>query len=243
MPNWCQNRLEINGPKEAIAKIAKSCRIQEGKFDFNGIVPMPPELDITCGSSTRWGEDILYGDWSRMLGFPEWRDLFLELTGGYLPEMREEMIYLIENEHSLYQPSNRLSCSFNLKEARQARMNLKKFGFKDWYDWRIEKWGTKWNVGSDVDIDNLSGNNISLSFDTAWSPPIPVIAAMCEQYPEVSATLRYIETGNWFAGTVEGVNGKIEDYPADDVRAFGEDVFGMEFDDEEDETEEEEAVA
>lgn len=49
--------------------------------------------------------------------------------------------------------------------------------------------------------------------------------------------------GCWFAGTVEGVDGEIKEYPADDVRAFGEDFFGMEFDDEKDETEEEEAAA
>lgn len=244
MPNWCQNRLEIDGPKEAIAKIVKACRLQEGEFDFNGIVPMPPELDITSGSAVSWGIDILCGDWQRVFGLPWLRDLLLEITGGYLPETRDDLIRLIETENCMYEAAHRRGLDFvDLREARQAKANLETFGFKDWYDWRIANWGTKWNVERDVDIDNLSDDNITLSFGTAWSPPIPVIAALCEQYPEVSATLRYIETGCWFAGTVEGVNGEIEDYPADDVRAFGEDFFGMEFDDEEDETEEEEAAA
>lgn len=90
---------------------------------------------------------------------------------------------------------------------------------------------------------SLSECVITLTFDTAWSPPVPVVAALCSQYPEISATLRFIEMGCWFAGTVEGVDGEIKEYPADDVRAFGEDFFGMEFDDEKDETEEEEAAA
>ncbi len=52
MPNWCQNRLEIDGPNEAIAKIIKACRLQEGEFDLNGIVPMPPELATPCSSNS-----------------------------------------------------------------------------------------------------------------------------------------------------------------------------------------------
>jgi Ferredoxin-like domain in Api92-like protein len=47
----------------------------------------------------------------------------------------------------------------------------------NWYDWNIEHWGTKWDV-----IDCSSSfwksdktENIELSFNTAWSPPEPII--------------------------------------------------------------------
>jgi hypothetical protein len=229
MPNWCQNMLEINGPKSAVAKIASACGLYDGKFDLNGIVPMPRELQITKGSAVSWGLDILYGDWKKILN-TEWiRDIFLEITGGYLPDSREDLIYLIENDRS-----GRLDF-VDLREARQAKANVEKFGFMDWYDWSIAHWGTKWNIGKDVHIDNLSECNITLTFDTAWSPPIPVVEALCAQYPEISATLRYIETGCWFAGTVEGADGVISDYPEPDVRWFGKEFFGIEFDDEEEE--------
>lgn len=182
MPNWCQNRLEIDGPKEAIAKIVKACRLQEGEFDFNGIVPMPPELDITSGSAVSWGIDILCGDWQRVFGLPWLRDLLLEITGGYLPETRDDLIRLIETENCMYEAAHRRSLDFvDLREARQAKANLETFGFKDWYDWRIANWGTKWNVEKNVDIDNLSDNNITLWFSTAWSPPVPLIGSLCEQ--------------------------------------------------------------
>jgi hypothetical protein len=240
MPNWCQNRLEIYGPKDAIAKIAKSCRLLDGEFDLNGIVPMPPELDITCGSPVDRGLDILYGDWERVLGLPSFRDLLLEITGGYLPETRDDLIRLIETEGCMYGAAHRGSLNFiSLREARQAKANLDRFGFKDWYEWRIANWGTKWNVEKDVDIDDLSNESITLTFSTAWSPPIPAVEALCDQYPEISVTLRYIETGNWFAGTVYGEDGAIRDYPENDdgIRTFGEEFFGMEFDDGEDEAE------
>ena len=52
-------------------------------------------------------------------------------------------------------------------------------GFLDddrWYDWRITNWGTKWDADLDGLADTLSQDesSLSLSFDTAWSPPIGV---------------------------------------------------------------------
>lgn len=234
MPNWCQNRLEINGPEEAIAKIAQACRVPDGEFDFNGIVPMPPELDITSGSSTHWAYDVLYGDWQdvRLHRAETLLSLF-----GTLPETREEMIDMIERAPACYEHKSANPFWLDLKEGRQARANEERFGVRDWYDWRIRHWGTKWNADS-VGVDNLSGNNLTLWFATAWSPPIPVVEALCEQYPDVSAAMDYIETGAWFAGTVRGESGQIEDEPASDIRPFGEDVFGLEFDAEDDEAEE-----
>ena len=45
-------------------------------------------------------------------------------------------------------------------------------GFDNWYDWRVQNWGTKW----DVDVDNLElsedGTTITGWFDSAWAPPI-----------------------------------------------------------------------
>lgn len=62
MPNWCENRLSVSVPKSVIAEIVKAVGLERGKFDFNGIVPMPAELQISKGSTTSWGEDVLYGD-------------------------------------------------------------------------------------------------------------------------------------------------------------------------------------
>ena len=56
MPNWCENRLSVSGPKSVIAEIVQAVGLDRGEFDFNGIVPMPAELHITSDSSTSWGE-------------------------------------------------------------------------------------------------------------------------------------------------------------------------------------------
>jgi len=50
---------------------------------------------------------------------------------------------------------------------------MERYGFDNWYDWAIKNWGTKWGV---YDVTEWKGNKIS--FNTAWSPPIPIIEAL-----------------------------------------------------------------
>lgn len=64
------------------------------------------------------------------------------------------------------------------------------------YEWCTDHWGTKWNVDEGV---TLTGP-CALTFDTAWSPPIPVIRALGERFPNVTFTLLYYEAGMGFKG-------------------------------------------
>jgi len=66
----------------------------------------------------------------------------------------------------------------------------------DWYSWNVNNWGTKWDTG--VNIIDQSDNEIVLSFDTAWSPPIGFYAFLEEMGYEVDAY--YYEPGMCFAG-------------------------------------------
>lgn len=245
MPNWCQNKLWVKGPKETIAKIVNETKLDQDEFDFNSIVPMPEELNIACSSSVDWGMDILYGNWSRFLELPAWRDLFLEITDGHLPETREEMISLIENEYRLYRSGKRLEFSFDLKGARQAKANIEKYGSKDWYDWRFANWGTKFN-SRDVGVERIEDDSFLVFFNTAWSPPVPVFEALCKKYQEITAKLSFLETGNWFAGVARNMeDGEVfVDYIAEDlIKEFAETEFEIEFDDEDEYEEEEEMAA
>jgi hypothetical protein len=61
-------------------------------------------------------------------------------------------------------------------QAFQEKLNIKYFGHKNWYDWCISEWGTKWDIGRDsaygdeAEIEN--GECLKIFFDSAWSPPI-----------------------------------------------------------------------
>lgn len=71
----------------------------------------------------------------------------------------------------------------------------------NWYDWNISQWGTKWNayqIHFDKDTD------YQIDFDTAWSPPDPVIRKMAEitdrkfthQWQDEGDTILHIDTYN-----------------------------------------------
>lgn len=85
----------------------------------------------------------------------------------------------------------------------KMELNLKYFGAKDWYDFCVARWGTKWDVGGDNaysdPVELKEGqNDVTLGFDSAWSPPVGVYEAMVEQGFSVRAY--YYEPGMAFAG-------------------------------------------
>lgn len=70
----------------------------------------------------------------------------------------------------------------------------------NWYDWHVNHWGTKWDVGGDnynVDITD-DGRSMTVSFDSAWSPPVAWYENVQEQGFVVDAY--YYESGMCFAG-------------------------------------------
>jgi hypothetical protein len=70
----------------------------------------------------------------------------------------------------------------------------------NWYDWHVNNWGTKWDVGGDnynVDIGN-DGSSMTVSFESAWAPPVAWYEHMQEQGFGVIAY--YYESGMCFAG-------------------------------------------
>ena len=87
------------------------------------------------------------------------------------------------------------------------------------YEWCIQNWGTKWgamdfeitnDISSWEDKAKVKHAEISYTFNTAWSPPIPVIEAMSKKYPKLNFDLRYFERGMGFNGIFRVQDGKVE---------------------------------
>ena len=85
-----------------------------------------------------------------------------------------------------------------LLEAQQ-KQNVERHGYKDWYDFCCNEWGTKW----DVDCAEAFSKDgaIHTSFDSAWAPPI----AFYEKLADLGYTVKayYFEPGMNFAGIWE----------------------------------------
>ena len=53
---------------------------------------------------------------------------------------------------------------------------------QDWYHWNIANWGTKWDA-SGASVEREPGL-VRFTFNTAWSPPTPVINKFLEDAPD-----------------------------------------------------------
>lgn len=117
--------------------------------------------------------------------------------------------------------------------AKRIAENIRKYGHPTWYGWRLEHWGCKWDVDPDCTFVTVEEGDIWISCDTAWGPPTGILVEIAKRFPDLVFEARYLEEGMWFAGTYEGHEGALYDYPCtdDEVRNFAIEHFGCEYDD------------
>ncbi|ENW4475937.1 hypothetical protein IBS66_001092, partial [Neisseria gonorrhoeae] len=118
--------------------------------------------------------------------------------------------------------------------AKRIAENIRQYGHPNWYDWRLANWGCKWDVNPDCTFVTVGESGIRISCDTAWGPPEGIYRELAKRFPDVEFEAKYLEEGMWFAGTYEGHEGALFDYPCTDdgVRDFATEHFGCEYDDE-----------
>jgi hypothetical protein len=98
-----------------------------------------------------------------------------------------------------------------------------------WWDWRVQNWGTKWEITTDEAYIDTSKNEIRVSFATAWSPPTGIFDKLVDDGYGVNAL--YYEGGCAFCG--QYVDGSDETYGTDgkwqDVKNTIPDNIDLEF--------------
>ena len=140
---------------------------------------------------------------------PNWCNNYLELEHDD-PEMitRARKAYadgkllaeFIPVPSSLHIVAGRVGDSDEQKKLEEdTARNIEVHGYGNWYDYCVNEWGTKWDVGGDGGIaDEDSPNATRMSFDSAWAPPI---AAM-EKFQDLGFKVKlvYWESGMCYCG-------------------------------------------
>ena len=115
------------------------------------------------------------------------------------------------------------------KAKEQA--NRETHGYANWYDFCVNEWGTKWEIGADGNPAQDIPGGLSLGFESAWSPPIGAYEKLADMGFRIKAM--YYEPGMAFAGIWEdgqddyyeygGLDsaGIAEELPAELDEAFG----------------------
>ncbi len=92
-------------------------------------------------------------------------------------------------------PENMFRGGISLTDKEDCRTK----GIPNWYDWQIENWGTKWNA-YEQSLEDLGYGVLELRFDTAWSPPFPIIEALREWDEIDYLNGSWLEEGHQSAG-------------------------------------------
>jgi len=71
----------------------------------------------------------------------------------------------------------------------QMLRNHRKCGFLHQMDFARASWGTKWNACE----SSVSEDGTEASFDTAWSCPKPVLAALSKRFPDAELHITYAD--------------------------------------------------
>ena len=96
---------------------------------------------------------------------------------------------------------DRFERAYNSGKACEEFLPMPEDTGDDWYNWNVNNWGTKWDIGGagnrGLDATRV-GNQITASFDSAWSPPTGLYDKLVELGFDVQAT--YWEPGMCFCG-------------------------------------------
>ena len=77
-----------------------------------------------------------------------------------------------------------------------------------WWDWRVQNWGTKWDIDTkEVEPPQITdeGKSLFCYFNTAWGPAIGIYDKLTEQGYQVEAY--YFESGMAFCGKYTSKDG------------------------------------
>jgi hypothetical protein len=84
----------------------------------------------------------------------------------------------------------------------------------NWYNWNSKAWNTKWDACNPALVSG--SNQITISFETAWSQPWPVFEAMVKQFPKLSFEIWW-EEEQGFGEELQGVNGVLNSTKSWDI--------------------------
>lgn len=84
-------------------------------------------------------------------------------------------------------------------EEATAR-NVEKYGYGNWYDFCVNEWGTKWDIGGNDGTEQYEegADSASFSFDSAWAPPLTAYEKLEDL--GFAVTGYYYEPGMGFVG-------------------------------------------
>ena len=246
MPNWVRNRVIAKD----FAELKKHLVNEKGEVDFNVAIPMSQDLHITSGSysydqqHTSWfseftAERIKKQAPADVLMAQHYNNTITQEEFVTECLLDKELVATIRKIKGYKLRGENKMSKENLKEALDTFLkgyfNVQRYGWKDWYDWSIDNWGTKWNScntqsPSAKDIEKEELTEIEIWTETAWSPATPVYRKLQQMYPELGIEVLYGDEGGFYVGRLQenGTDLQYSDYFAPEPIEICDEI-GMEY--------------
>lgn len=139
----------------------------DGRVDFELVMPFPGEFSWDFVSSA--AEEMA------------------EIVAG-VPLHENPLIASLERSNRARAKLSALRDE-DFEQFVQMLRNHRKCGFLHQMDFGREVWGTKWNACQ----SSVSEGDTEASFDTAWSCPKPVLAALSKRFPDAEIHVTYAD--------------------------------------------------
>lgn len=201
MPDYIRNHVKIYGRAEDVSALIKLVLNDKEKllFDFEKIVPSPGDLEVVT-------------------------------SGPY----DSDYIKLWKNEHNERNDKDFVDgiceLGFSYEESldwgRKLLRNEILYGERDWYDWRMKHWGTKWNAMG-VTMTYQGSCEVDYEFDTANTFPEEIYLSLSAQFPDLQIDVEFAhEDIGAYCGAESFRGGSGETYFVNE-KQFACDVWGI----------------
>lgn len=189
MPNHIHSIIKFENEEMADLFERKYVKNENGEtiFDFNLLIPMPDELNITETSEKKgWMTAYLAAVDPHSLitiaGYEKWEEeRFMRIL---MLLRRDSSLSAINYDDKL------LPDIESIQMGEKYISNLEKYGYDTWYNWCVHNWGTKWNS---YDYSRYAFDKSVISFSTAWSAPFPVFEKLLQDNPDMSFMVYYAD--------------------------------------------------
>lgn len=157
---------------------------------------------------------VSQGEYDLTLPFPTPNELVETTAGHYTAEPNANWAKLLANGEITQEWHDELVRK-NAEGYAKDQANLAEYGYKNWYDWNIDNWGTKWSPRvEDFDFheDTVDGQwRVEVRYDTAWAPPTKLMMRLSTLFPTLTFHTTFDEESQAFVGCEIFVNGEIFD--------------------------------
>lgn len=198
MPNHIQNRLKVVGKENEVQNLLSSIKgkMDDGSeiaMDFNKIKPMPEGMNLQVHSGIKMWVEICTGqiDFAQLFNPPPSSPSEMFKNGNY-GSLTSRMGASTAMQHLTGKRKGNVK-DFTAEEFEmfvQCLKNYREYGSTSWYEWAKENWGTKWNAYGQNDKRNTED---TIYFQTAWSPPLQLMAELSSKFPNVELHFDYAD--------------------------------------------------